>query len=309
MKNIKHLIISAMAILGAFGICVWYWADQKYFIAHDVGDYAAYVAICSIFLLTAAIICLHKPMKNKNVNKGIRALVYILSAAIIAFGTFFVTFPMKNEIIAEEKRAEQLKIDEEYAEKYEMLDFINDTKLNFTASEIDLDNLTDEQRTDYSAGLEVIDSNIISPEIIVCEANNPEQRSRYPVLLKYIDETGFKSDEIFDVYSFRNTDNDYDLSIFTDNISECNTIIYITMGTEKEYFGYWYDIHTGKTVSDYYVYPVYAQIYNLKNKTISEKIRFAEVGTDATVFSIVNSIDSNKGEKALMEFIQSHIGE
>ena len=309
MKNIKHLIVSAIAILGAAGICVWYWADQKNFIAHDVGDYAAYVAICSVFLLTAAIICLHKPMKNKNVKKGIRALIYIFSAAIIAFGTYFVTFPMKNEIIAEEKRAEQIKIDEEYAEKYEMLDFINDTKLNFTVSEIDLDNLTDEQRTDYAAGLEIIDSDKISPKIIVCEANNPEQRSRYPVLLKYIDETKFKSDELFDVYSFRNTESDYDLSIFTDNISECNTILYITMGTEKEYFGYWYNAHTGQTVSDYYVYPVYAQIYNLRNKTISEKIRFAEVGADATVLSIVNSIRINEGEKALMKFVQSHIEE
>ena len=81
------------------------------------------------------------------------------------------------------------------------------------------------------------------------------------------------------------------------------------MGNEKEYFGYWYDIHSGQTVSDYYVYPVYAQIYNLKNKTVSEKIRFAQVDINATVFSIVNSIDSNEGEKALMEFIQSHLDE
>lgn len=292
MKSIKHLIISAISVLCAVGICIWYWIDQKYFIAHNAGDYTAYVAICSVFLLTAVIICLQKPMKNKNVKKGIRALVYILSAGVIAFGTYFVTFPMKNEIIAEEKRAEQIKIDEEYAKKYEMLDFINDIKLNFTISEN-----------------EITDSNIIYPKIIVCEANNPEQRSHYPVLLKYIEETAFKSDEIFDVYSFRNNDGNYDLSVFTDDIPECNTIIYITMGTEKEYFGYWYDIHTGQTVSDYYVYPVYAQIYNLKNNTISEKIRFSEVNAEATVFSIVTSIESNNGEKDLMEFIQSHLQE
>lgn len=35
----------------------------------------------------------------------------------------------------------------------------------------------------------------------------------------------------------------------------------------------------------------------------------AEVDAKATVFPIVNSINSNEGEKALMEFIQSHLEE